>query len=52
MFIAKVKFLSPPAETNVDLAESALTKLAKVPALSQISFVRLTVRVVVEGRTH
>ena len=32
MLIAKVKFLSPPVETKVDLAE-ALTRLANVPAL-------------------
>lgn len=35
MLIEKVKFLSPPAETKVDLAESALTKLAKMPAMSR-----------------
>ncbi len=33
MLIEKVKFLSPPAETKVDLAGSALTKLEKVPAM-------------------
>ena len=35
MLIAKVKFLSPPAETKIDLADeaaSALTRVANIPA--------------------